>query len=226
MLDKVTKAIVLLTLMCCLAGVLTVSAYLYGLDAPVPDLQVLRARYVVTGVGVVAGLAIAAGYEFALWGALCTGKEPWASYRKLTVGGLLAVGFLTGWVVWAVVLAFDDPASLWSRWDSALLVWLVTLGAAIFAAVGLGLYYVRKKPSEWVFVGLAASGVVSALLFAGQGYKQIPDQFGGGRPSRRNFSSSTTTSTKRARSGFNSLQATPSCHGRSPSCSTAMRLSL
>jgi hypothetical protein len=179
-LDKVTKAAAVAALLFYISGVLTVSVYLFSLDAPVPDLQALKPRYVLTGAIVVVGMSLATAWWLGI-ARTFAGKGSPAPVAKLA---LAVLGFAAGVGVWAVVLAFDDPASVISRVDDALGVWALTLAAAIPFAVGAGLVLLADFGHEWLFAGALLGGLITAVVFACFAYEKVPDQFGGGRPSQ------------------------------------------
>jgi hypothetical protein len=178
-LDKVTKAAAVAALLFYISGVLTVSVYLFSLDAPVPDLQALKPRYVLTGAIVVVGMALATGWWLGV--VLLARWKPPGAVAKFV---LAVLGFAAGVGVWAVVLAFDDPASVSSRVDDAFGVWALTLAAALPFALGAGLVVLADFGHEWLFAGALLGGLITAVVFAIGAYKKVPDQFGGGRPSQ------------------------------------------
>ncbi|HEY6886720.1 MAG TPA: hypothetical protein VI300_03035, partial [Solirubrobacter sp.] len=166
MLEKLTKGVVLLAILCYTAGVLTVSVYLHGLDAPVPDVQALKARFIVTGLSTITAVGVAIAYELTVWWAInlrSVDKNKMSCLRMWTIG---IVGFGCGLVLWAFLLAYDAPAHPWTRWQPAVLAWVATLVAAVPTTAGVGRYYIEgKKHDEGVFLALGGVGVVCAMAF-------------------------------------------------------------
>lgn len=181
-LETLAKAAAAIALLSYLVGLLATALYLERkLDVPLPDIAALKPRFAYTGALVLAPLAFIAG-------PLCVGVRERKRHRAILTALSLAVIAALECAVYLYVLRHDQDAAMTGshlRVAAGLVASAACTG--LLAAV---VWEVGDAPANRsATVALGSLGALLSIgffliLFTGHVLPQIPDQFGGLRPSR------------------------------------------